>query len=146
MFSQWKRFCPPVFLSPSHLTALRGFEGNRNAYLFARQNVVSVNHAVLPDWGPVWAGIVGCSDNDYETGSDSGGSDDSYGVDPVTMWRYDGAPKVMRDMVERHDEAVKKVRNDRISMWVVSVQEPCVEEDAEEEEESDADVEIDVVS
>lgn len=97
----------------------------------------------------MWAGIVGHGgypDYDPETDSDSGGSDDSGEIDPVSMWRFDGAPKAMRDMVERDDEAVKQVLKERISLWVVSVQEPCEQGDADCVEDLDADMEINVVS
>lgn len=123
-----------MFLSRVHLTAVRGFRWLRQEYL---QNVVTVNRAVLPVYGPVWAGIVGYSDDDCASDD---GSDVSYGVDPITMWRYDGAPKEMREMVQRYDEDVKKVFDEKMLMWVVDVEESC-DEDADwkrvEEEESD---------
>lgn len=111
---------------------------------------MSVNHASLPEYGPVWAGIAGHGGYpDYDAETDSEGSDDSGGIDPVTMWRFDGAPKAMRDMVDRDDEAVRKVLTERISLWVVGVQEPCGREDADcegLEEALDVDIEKDVVS
>lgn len=113
---------------------MRGFQANVSAYLFSHSNVVPVNHATLPDDGPVWASIVGRGvylNYDCETHSDSGGSDGSDGIDPVSMWRFDGAPKAMRDMVDRDDEAVKKMLKDRISLWADSVQEPCGQGDGD---------------
>lgn len=106
-----------------------------NAYLISRNDLI-VSCVTVPDYGSVWASIFAApvasgysAGSGYGSDSGSDNGEDCDGIDPVSMWRYEGAPKAMRELVKRSDETVDKMREDGIFMWVASVEDAaCVKE------------------
>lgn len=109
-------------------------------HFLSRNSVTTANYATVQDYDSVWAGIYAAAsdgyDNSTDYASDSDDDDRGDGFDPVNIWRYDGAPKDMQEMVKRSDEAVMKMRKQVIGMWVAGVEtSDCVEGSGNGEEE-----------
>lgn len=87
-------------------------------YLLTHQTRTTANHATIKDYGGVWTGISASSLDYPDTDDDD---DNVSGTDPVSFWRYPGAPAAMREMVQHVDETVRKRLEEEIMTWVAGV-------------------------
>lgn len=105
-------------LSPRDLATLQVFESTAAVHLLAHSTTITANHAEMQNYEGVWREIFAPSSVDYDdSDEDENGSD----TDPVSFWRYPGAPPAMRDMVQRADEAVRKTWEEGIRSWAAGV-------------------------
>lgn len=101
-------------LSQRDLAVLRDFESTAVVYLLA-QNSMTAN---CSDDDGVWTG-KSASEVEYVDDDDDDDDDDGWDdIDPISMWRFPGAPEEMRQWVMRADEEVKRMWEEGIKAWL----------------------------
>lgn len=98
-------------LSARDLTTLKEFESNAVVHLLAQRTTITANRSEIPEYAGVWEDIFS-SEDDGDAASD---------VDPITFWRYPGAPQGMVDMVRRADEEVRRTWEAGIRSWLSGI-------------------------
>lgn len=125
-----------MHLSETDLATLRGFEAAAGLYLLARNSIVTTSYATIPNYDDVWTGILAGASSRYDDNKSDGDSDseDEYdgvgdNTDPISFWRFGGAPKEMREMVEWSDKIMMERWKQGINRWVQGVEDLVCEEE-----------------